>query len=192
MTRKLASTALGAAALAALAAAARAPSAEALGLGRAAHAAVAPAGPHERPDPNDCVGSCATASDGPAPLGAERVRALLAAFAREEPRGAGPAGEALLFHHAAVRAFLAQGGAGPLDAERAAFLRRELARDHAWIEVRVVDAEGTERLRMRPRRVPLDEKQHLHAGPDERVRLPSLEVSGTVRRVGLDHLWTRI
>ena len=69
-------------------------------------------------------------------------------------------------------------------------LERELDRRHALLSVRLVDAAGKERLRLGPTRVPLGEKQHRLA--EDTTDLQAPEVSGTVRRVGLHHLWTRL
>ena len=49
-----------------------------------------------------------------------------------------------------------------------------------------------ERIRLRPNHVLMDHKQHLFPAAADLIRMQELEVSGTVRRVGLDHLWTRI
>jgi hypothetical protein len=148
--------------------------------------------PSEAAQSEDCVGSCAFAHDAPPELDADRYRALLKAFA-EEPMAAGSeALEELLFHHVAARPLMERLGTDPLDPERAEFLRRELSRERAWIDVRVVDAKGVERIRLRPQHVLMDHKQHLFPAEADRVQIQELEVSGTVRRVGLDHLWTRL
>ncbi len=144
----------------------------------------------DAPDPQGCVAGCGAADDRSPHLEARAYDELLARFAKESPAAGSPALETLLFHHHDARRLLAERGPGPLDPERAAFLKRELAREEAWIDVRVVDAEGVERVRLGRRAVPLDIKQHLH--PERRERLQQLEISGTVRRVGLYHLWSRI
>ena len=53
-----------------------------------------------------------------------------------------------------------------------------------------MDERGVERLRLGNRRVPLGVKKHLL--PADPGDLPPPEISGTVRRVGLHHLWTRL
>jgi len=103
--------------------------------------------------------------------------------------GASEALEALLFHGASTLSLLDNLG-GDLDAEREAFLRTELAHTRAILDVRIVDEFGTERLHLGETSIPLGEKQHLH--PHETTSLQPPEVSGTVHRVGLEHLWARL
>ena len=100
-----------------------------------------------------------------------------------------PALEELLFHGERSRALLAQHGSWPLDATRAGFLETQLTSTHALLEVRLIDAHGVERMRLDPARFRLGERQHVHA--DQLVQLQPVEVSGTVKRVGLHHIWTR-
>ena len=101
----------------------------------------------------------------------------------------------LLFHGARVGRMLdgldgLDGLCDRLDPPTEAFLRRELERRHARLDVRFLNADGSERLRLGARRIPLDEKQHLFPSHAEALTPP--EISGTVRRVGLDHLWVRL
>lgn len=148
--------------------------------------------PEASADRKDCVGSCAFVHDAPPELDAARYQALVKAFASEPMAAGSEALEEILFHHVAARALVARLGTDPLDPERAAFLRRELGQERAWIDMRVVDADGVERIRLRPNHVLMDHKQHLFPAAADLVRMQELEVSGTVRRVGLDHLWTRL
>jgi hypothetical protein len=146
--------------------------------------------PEQATDPAACVAGCGAAKDHPAPLSEATFHRLMKRFANEPVAEGSPALEALLFHHQDARGLLARRGPGPLDPGRYEALERELAREHAWIDVRVVDADGVERVRLGPHRVPLGIKQHIH--PARITRLQPLEISGTVRRVGLYHLWSRL
>ena len=85
---------------------------------------------------------------------------------------------------------LARLGADGLDQQRLRFLRRELSRTQARLSVRIVDGEGVQRVRLGPVTMPLGIKQHLHADVCRRMQPP--EISGTVYRVGQDHLWARL
>jgi hypothetical protein len=145
--------------------------------------------PTEGVDPADCVGSCSAVPDGHPSLTSERFSKLVGAFAGEPRTADSPALEDLLFHHVAARRLLGERGAKPLDFARESLLRRELARTHALLEVRVRDREGKLRLTLKPTRVELGVKQHLFPPV---VDLQPVEVSGTVKRVGLDHLWVRL
>ena len=77
-----------------------------------------------------------------------------------------------------------------LDPLRHMLLEEELSRRTARLEVRFVNDADVERLRLEPTLVPLGVKQHLH--PQHTLDLQPPEISGTVRRVGLRHLWTRL
>ncbi|MEM7205269.1 MAG: hypothetical protein AAF628_33750 [Planctomycetota bacterium] len=95
--------------------------------------------------------------------------------------------ETLLYHDARSRELLATRGAPQLDADRHAYLARELARERAIVSLRVVDAAGTEHLRVDDATVRIGEKAHLHATGQS----DACEFSGTVKRVGVHHLWAR-
>ena len=69
------------------------------------------------------------------------------------------------------------------------WLRRELARDHAVIAMRVIDEHGVVRARLHETRVKVGKKRHIHFS--EYTRMQPFETSGTVVRVGLGHIWSR-
>lgn len=137
-----------------------------------------------------CGPGCASANDAPGQLSTDEIERLLLRFAAEPMAPGSEALEGLLFAHHQVEPLLKARKTLPLDAKREAFIRRELAKSHAWLDMRIVDAQGVERVRLGAIRVELGVKQHV--APSRLVRLQPLEVSGTVRRVGLDHLWTRL
>jgi hypothetical protein len=136
-----------------------------------------------------CVGSCSAVSDGPSKSDPAKIRAWLHAFASQPMSSESPALEALLFHREATKLELFSVEALALDTKRAEFLARELERDTAYLEVRVRDAAGRVRIRLPEQRVALDEKQHIETEND---LAQHVEYSGTVKRVGLDHLWVRL
>ena len=136
------------------------------------------------PDP-DCK-TCSDHGEAVGVLTRAEFRVLLAQFAAVPVGCESDALDALLFHGARTRTLVAQSHG--LAASHRAYLERELSRDHARLSVRVVAEDGTERIRL-DRRVPLDIKQHLH-GTTRGLQNP--EISGTVRRVGLDYVWGRL
>ena len=139
----------------------------------------------------DCAAGCGAGDHHPKPfLPLSEHRELLARYALEPMSEESEALETLLYHHEPVRRYLAEGHRGSLDAQRLAFLERELARTHVRIELRLVDGDGAVRMRLGPVRVQLEEKQHLSA--TETDRLQPARFNGTVKRVGLHHLWTRM
>lgn len=138
----------------------------------------------------ECAGGCETApsmvEDG---LTQEVFFALLDAVAQEPLGMASLSLETLLFHGDTTAIYLDQLGTGPLSGEQADFLRRELQRTQAKVSFRVIDDEGVIHASLTPTVVPLGEKQHVHLHTEG--ALGDVEAGGTVRRVGLHHVWSR-
>ena len=97
--------------------------------------------------------------------------------------------ETLLYYGRQSRDLLSREGFGPLGPLQGEFLWAELARTHARISLRIVDESGQVRSKMHKTIVPLDRR---HEFEMESHNLQPLITSGTVKRVGLDHLWTRL
>ncbi|MCP4804601.1 MAG: hypothetical protein GY913_07210 [Proteobacteria bacterium] len=97
--------------------------------------------------------------------------------------------ETLLFYAPDVLEHLAERGSPELDTVHQAFLTRELARDRATMEMRLLAEDGTVRGTLVARDIPLKEKQHITF--EGTGSLGHLETGGKVKRVGLDHLWSR-
>ncbi len=148
-----------------------------------------PPGADDPTAPPSCATGCAAIATPEKTLSLEEYELLLQRFAAEPPSAESAALEALLFHGAEARRLLAQHGPGPLDRERAALLGRELARRRVLLSLRLVGEEGVVRASFGPRSVPLDDRRHLAMTEATDLSLP--EISGSVRRVGLNHLWTR-
>jgi hypothetical protein len=141
------------------------------------------------PAPAECA-SCGDSQSHSLPeLSRREFQEQLGRFASEPLEGGSPAMETLLFHNARSSEFLAESQDHGLDPEHLAFLKRELARDHAVVAIRIVDASGVERLSVKPTRVPLRVRQHLRSTRTQDVA-PAV-LSGTAVRVGLDRLWVR-
>jgi hypothetical protein len=68
-----------------------------------------------------------------------------------------------------------------------AFLTRQLARNQATVEMRLIDDTGKIHAILAPQQIALSEKQHLVFQSE----LGHLLTAGQVRRVGLNHLWSR-
>ena len=146
--------------------------------------------PAPRPveDGGGCTNGCSLSKHDLPTLEASEFRDLLAAYAAGPLDETNAALETLLFHGDATVALL-ETRPPALPEEHARFLARELARRHARIELRVIDVDGRELVRLDPTTVTLGVKAHVHP---TRSSLPPLEFSGTVKRVGLYHLWTRL
>lgn len=137
-----------------------------------------------------CQAGCSIGSHPINPLAREEYRGLLDELADGTMEEKTAALDALLFHGARTRELIADDGFGSLDSGQAELLRRELLRTHARVWLRVVDELGITRVRVDGARFPLGIKEHVH--PTETNDLPPPEISGTVHRTGLHHLWTRI
>lgn len=136
-----------------------------------------------------CASGCGPHNHPTPLLTVPEFRRLLSEYADGPLDESNAALEALLHYNRQTTALLQQLGSKPLDSERATFLRRELSRDHVLWSFRVVDEAGLVRAEMEDMRVPLDRR---HVFDMEVHRLQPLITSGTVKRVGLHHLWTRI
>lgn len=149
------------------------------GLGTTAH-------PH---GPKVCASGCAANAAPTKPLTQAEFQRLMAAFAQEPMTDDSEALAHLLYYGRQTRVFLKKEGHAPLDDERAAFLRKELARDHALVSFRLVDEHGKLWAYHPPRRVPLDIRHEFF--PDA-YGIQPFETSGTVKRTRLNHLWQRL
>ena len=135
------------------------------------------------------MGGCNAVKDTTDDLTEKEIETLLATVAKGEPTRANQALETLLFHGRQVSSYIVENGADPLAAVQADRLRAELAKTHALVSLRVIDSAGRVRMEL-SEIVPVGIKQHLH--PDSADGFTPPEVSFTVQRVGLRHLWTRI
>lgn len=136
-----------------------------------------------------CASGCA-ASRHPTPeLSREHFRKLIAEFSLDPMNESSRALEELLYYGRQTQSLIRSAGVKPLNQERARFLKQELRRTHALWSFRIVDEMGVVRSEMKRTRVPLDRR---HVFDMEEDDLPPLITSGTVKRVGLHHLWTRI
>lgn len=140
-----------------------------------------------------CATGCAAASYETRKLSAAELDELALAWAADPKSPQGErALDTLLFHTASPEAAEANWVPNEvlLGHEGASFLMTEIGRGHALLELRLVDREGRVRLELPPTRMPLGQKQHVVA--HETATLQPPEVSGTIKRVGLEHLWVRL
>ncbi len=136
-----------------------------------------------------CASGCAVSRHPTKELAKTAYRRLLEQFLREPISEDSPALESLLFFGRQTQQMIAEHGIGPLDSERAEVLQKELTRTHAKITIRVVDENGVVRSSLPWTSVPLD-RRHVFSMNVNKVQ--PLVTSGTVKRVGLHHLWTRL
>jgi hypothetical protein len=136
-----------------------------------------------------CASGCALNRHPTGKLSAAHFHELMAQYALEPAAAPSPSLEELLFYGPQTRQLIEADGMAPLKADQAVFLWDELKRTHAKISLRVIDSNGEVRTWLPPTRVPLDRR---HVFEMETKNLQPLVTSGTVKRVGLDHLWVRL
>ena len=139
--------------------------------------------------PSTCATGCAALNSDEDVLTETEFTRLLGECAQQPLDSDNLALETLLFYGSQTKAHLAARPGPDVDEGLRQFLKRELARDHVRLEIRVVDSTGVTRISLGPVVVPLGEKQHLHA--DQAQGFDGPEVSGTLKRVGLGHMWAR-
>ena len=137
-----------------------------------------------------CQAGCSTANHPVRDLTEPEYRAHLAQWVSAQGEESTAALETLLFHGRQARRFVSDLGLVDLPVERASFLLRELSRTHARVWLRLVDDHGVIRASVDGARFPIGEKEHVPVTSSVRLQPP--EISGTVHRTGLHHLWTRI
>lgn len=140
--------------------------------------------------PESCSTGCSTTSHPIRPLTDGDFRRLVAGLAGGSDVERRTAMETLLFHGTQVRDLVARLGLEALGEERGRTLRRELSRTHARLWLRLVDEEGVLRASVDGARMPVGQKEHIHATTTRDLQPP--EVSGTIHRTGVDHLWIRL
>jgi len=135
----------------------------------------------------ECVG-CGDARHPTARLSEADFRQLVASY-DAEPATGGQALDALCYYGPQAGFFLDQLGGCGLSTAGLARLKHELARDHVYFSVRVIDAQGVERLTLKRSRTPFDANVHHHL--DFATNVPPCEISGTLKRVGQNRIWAR-
>ena len=136
-----------------------------------------------------CASGCAASRHPTKELTRDYFHELLEQYATEPMDETSFALESLLYFGRQTSELLKEEGDYPLDPLRSEFLQDELLKTHAKIEIRVVDEYGEVRSWLAPTRVPLDRRHEF----DMQVNnVQPLQTSGTVKRVGLYHLWNRL
>jgi hypothetical protein len=137
-----------------------------------------------------CKTGCAIAKHGDGPLESEELQEWLQAYQESDALAPTVALETLLYHGEQVRRFMASNNSKVLDAAHRSKLNEELSKVYAVVEARLVNDEGEVVSHLQPTEVRLGEKAHLYI-PGQNGR-PPFEISGTVMRVGVAHLWARL
>ncbi len=136
-----------------------------------------------------CASGCAVSRHPTSTLTKSRFERLLTSFAEGSMDDTNQSLEELVYFGPQTRKLIESAGVGELDSERARFLWDALSFTHARISIRVVDEQGEVRTWIDPTRVPFDRR---HVFQMQTNNIQPLVTSGTVKRVGLNHLWTRL
>jgi hypothetical protein len=136
-----------------------------------------------------CSSGCAVSNHPSLTLTEPLFQSLLTEYAYDPMDERSFALESLVYYGRQTRRLIERDGTGPPDLDRAAVLRRELARTHVRLAIRVLDERGAVRAELPPTRVPLDRR---HVYEMDVYDVQPLVTSGTVKRVGLKHLWIRL
>lgn len=136
-----------------------------------------------------CASGCAVSRHPTGKLTRRQFERLLWEYSRSPLDESNSALEELLFYGPQTGQMIEQFGSAGLGKEQARFLREQLEYTHAKISIRVVDQHGVVRTWLDQSLVPFDRR---HVFEMQTRDLQPLVTSGTVKRVGLNHLWTRL
>ena len=151
-----------------------------------------PRATHAYPEPHGttvCASGCSLSRHPTPPLTQAHFQELVKAYAGQPMSEESPALEELLYFGPQTLRWL-DCEETPLDAARLGLLRSELRHRRVKVEFRLLDDQGVARVWMPPQTVPLDIRQVFE--PLQTVDFQPPEASGTVKRVGLHHIWQRI
>jgi hypothetical protein len=136
-----------------------------------------------------CRSGCAISDHPTGDLTAASFRRLLAEYASGQADAQSGALDTLVYFGRQSQQMLAQHGPSGLHESHVVRLKRELARSHARVSMRVIDGAEQTRVWMPPTRVPLDRRHEFRL---DTLDVPPPTASGTVKRVGRDYLWARL
>ena len=136
-----------------------------------------------------CASGCAASRHPTETLTREHFERLLIEYTYEPLDQTNNALEELMYFGSQTRAMLQSFGVGQLDSRRAEFLWEQSKLNKAKVSIRVLDQAGDVRTWIEPTTVPFDRR---HVFEMQTRNVQPLVTSGTVKRVGLNHIWTRL
>ena len=136
-----------------------------------------------------CASGCAASRHPTKTLTRDHFKSLLVAYTYEPMDQTNNALEELMYFGPQTRKLIEAHGVGRLDSKRAEFLWEQLKYDKAKVSIRVVDKSGAVRTWIEPTVVPFDRR---HVFDMKTNNVQPLVTSGTVKRVGLNHIWMRL
>ena len=137
-----------------------------------------------------CASGCAASRHPTRRLTRERLQELLATVEQRPLDDRNPAFEELLyFGPQALEMWQRYERRFPLAKATTARLVEEWRKSHVGVQLRLLDSAGNVCAWLPATQVPLDRRHVFTMRTDQ---LPPLIASGTVKRVGVHHLWTRL
>jgi hypothetical protein len=137
-----------------------------------------------------CASGCAVSHHPTPRLTTDHCRTLLAEYQQEPFDQGSESLDALLYFDSQTRFQLRKDSLRELlDADHLTFLQRELSRDQAIVSLRMIDQHGKVRAGFPATEVPQHVRQVFECDVDN---LQPLVCSGTVKRVGKNHIWQRL
>ena len=136
-----------------------------------------------------CASGCAASNHPTERLTRKHFEQLLRRYAVGPMDETNLAFETLLFYGRQTREMMAGQSDSVLDPLRLEVLRHELRRPGAKVSIRLIDDEGNVRASLPPTKVPFDRR---HEFKMDTIRVQPLITSGTIKRVGLYHIWARL
>lgn len=136
-----------------------------------------------------CASGCAASRHPTQSLTRDHFQRLLVECTYEPMDQTNNALEELMYFGSQTRKMIQAHGVGQLDSQRAEFLWEQLKFDKAKVSIRVLDESGNVRTWVEPTVVPFDRR---HVFEMQTNNVQPLVTSGTVKRVGLNHIWARL
>ena len=136
-----------------------------------------------------CASGCAASRHPTKTLKRDHFERLLVEYTYEPMDQTNNALEELMYFGSQTRKMIESHGVGKLDSKRAEFLWEQLKFNKAKVSIRVLDESGNVRTWVEPTAVPFD-RRHIFEMQTSNVQ--PLVTSGTVKRVGLNHIWCRL
>jgi hypothetical protein len=135
-----------------------------------------------------CKSGCELSQHPTLDLTARKFEALMEDYGSPDRAIADAALDELIYYGPQARRLFAESGAA-IGTPRRKVLEEELAVTRALVSLRVVDERGRTPIRLEPVSVLLDARHAFNLTAEPGVLPP--ESSGTVKRVGRDHVWVR-
>ena len=136
-----------------------------------------------------CASGCAASNHPTERLTRKHFEQLIRRYAVGPMDETDLAFETLLYYGRQTREMMVGQSFSVLDPLRLEVLRHELRRPGAKVSIRLVDDEGNVRASLPPTKVPFDRR---HEFKMDTNRVQPLITSGTIKRVGLYHIWARL